>query len=319
MSLVSTADESAAIIAAGSQSFAAASRLLPRDVRERAQMLYAWCRHCDDVMDGQELGRGAFALTPTERATRLVELRARTQAALASPAPAGGLPFRALQLAAAGASEGSPPRIAAQLTTEHLDGFGMDVDPQPFADLDALLLYCWRVAGVVGVMMALVMDVAPDDLPTLRRAQDLGLAFQLTNIARDVGEDARNGRVYLPVDWLREAGLDTDPSRLLDPAFARALAGVVRRLVDAAEPFYLSAGEGLPALSLSCAWGIATARGAYREIGREVARRGEAALSARTSTTSLRKGALAIVALAPALGSRLPRRATPRPGLWSAI
>ena len=317
MSLVSTADESAAIIAAGSQSFAAASRLLPRDIRRRAQMLYAWCRHCDDVMDGQELGHGALALTSADRASRLAELRARTRDALASAAPAEGLPFRALQLAAA--NDGADPRIAARWTTEHLDGFAMDVEPQPFADIEALLLYCWRVAGVVGVMMALVMDVAPDDLPTLRRAQDLGLAFQLTNIARDVCEDARNGRVYLPVDWLQTAGLEPTGTALLAPDAAPAVSSVVGRLVAAAEPYYRSAGDGLPALSLPCAWGIAAARGVYREIGREVVRGGERALSTRVSTTGARKAALGVAALGPAVASRLPLPRRPRPDLWTAI
>ncbi|CAN5182754.1 phytoene/squalene synthase family protein [soil metagenome] len=315
----STADESAAIIAAGSQSFAAASRLLPRDIRQRAQMLYAWCRWCDDVMDGQELGHGALVLTSAERADRLAELRERTQAALASPAPAQGLPFRALQLAAAGGGEGAALRIAPRWTVEHLEGFAMDVEPRPFADLDALLLYCWRVAGVVGVMMALVMDVAADDLATLRRAQDLGLAFQLTNIARDVCEDARNGRVYLPVDWLAEVGLGPEPEGLLKPESAPAVADVVRRLVEAAEPYYRSSGAGLPVLSLSCAWGIATARGVYREIGREVARGGVETLARRVSTSGTQKAVLALTALGPALGSRLPLRPEPRPDLWTAI
>ncbi len=315
----STADESSAIIAAGSQSFAAASRLLPKDVRQRAQMLYAWCRWCDDVMDGQELGHGTLLLTSQERAARLAELRAHTQAALASPAPADGLPFRALQLAAAGVGEDAPLRIAPRWTVEHLDGFAMDVDPQPFPDLDALLVYCWRVAGVVGVMMALVMDVAPDDLATLRRAQDLGLAFQLTNIARDVLEDARNGRVYLPVSWLAEAGLETSPEALLDPAAAPHVAAVVRRLVEAAEPYYRSAGAGLAALPLSCAWGIATAQAVYRQIGRDVARGGEQALVRRVSTTGAQKAGLAAMALFPALASRVRRGNSPRADLWSAI
>ena len=213
------------VIAQGSQSFAGAARLLPAAQREGAQLLYAWCRWCDDVMDGQELGHGATALTADDRRERLAGLEHDTRAALAG-APAAAPAFAALARVAGvtGLSERWP--------LEHLRaGFALDVEPQPFADLPALLGYCWGVAGVVGVMMARVMGVAENDLPTLRRAQDLGLAFQLTNIARDVAEDARNGRVYLPADWLAEAGLAPEPSALLDPANAEAVSAVSMRLV----------------------------------------------------------------------------------------
>ena len=301
------------VIAQGSQSFAGAARLLPAAQREGAQLLYAWCRWCDDVMDGQALGHGAQALTIEERRDRLAGLERDTRAALsggACEAPA----FAALQrvAAATGLSERWP--------LEHLRaGFALDVDPRLFADLPALMDYCWGVAGVVGVMMARVMGVAEDDLDTLRRAQDLGLAFQLTNIARDVAEDARNGRVYLPADALAAEGLAPDPAAVLDPGRAPAVTAVRRGLVEAAEPYYASASAGLPALAFKAAWGIAAARAVYREIGREVVRRGTGALEARTVVPGGRKRLLAVGALGPALGSRLPRRSPPRPPLWSAL
>ena len=304
-----TAAASAAIIAAGSQSFAAAAKLLPARQRDDARRLYAWCRWCDDTMDGQALGHGAQALTADDRRSRLAELERATRSALEGE-PQTELPFQALQEVAA--RVGLEPRWPL----EHVAGFAADVEPAPFADLDALLVYCWGVAGVVGVMMARVMGVEADDLDTLRRAQDLGLAFQLTNIARDVGEDARNGRVYLPADVL--GGVAPTAEAVLDPVSASAVAAATRALVEAAEPYYASAMAGLPRLQLSAAWGIAAARAVYREIGREVVRRGEAALVRRTVIAAGRKRRLALAALAPALASRA-MRAAPRPALWSRV
>ena len=301
------------VIAAGSQSFAGAARLLPPAQREGARLLYAWCRWCDDVMDGQELGHGAQALTAADRRDRLARLERETRVALAGQ-PTQAPAFAALQRVA------SATGLSERWPLEHLRaGFALDVEPAPFADLPALMGYCWGVAGVVGVMMARVMGVAEDDVDTLRRAQDLGLAFQLTNIARDVAEDARNGRVYLPADALAAAGLPSKPAAVLDPAHAQAVAGVTRALVEAAEPHYASASAGLPALAFKAAWGIAAARAVYREIGREVVRRGPGALERRTVVSSARKRWLALTALGPALASRLPRRPDPRPPLWSAL
>ena len=305
------AARSEAVIAAGSQSFAAAARLLPARHREGARLLYAWCRWCDDVMDGQELGHGAAVLTVDDRRARLEALRASTRSALAGE-PQDQMPFAALGRVAA--QVGLSPRWPLA----HLDGFALDVEPRPFADLPDLMAYCWGVAGVVGVMMARVMDVAENDLDTLRRAQDLGLAFQLTNIARDVAEDARNGRVYLPVDALAAEGVAAQAQEVLAPAAAPAVTAATRALVAAAEPFYASAMGGLPALPFASAWGIAAARNVYREIGRRVDGRGEAALQARTVVPGGRKRWLAVAALAPALASR-GRRPTPRPPLWSAL
>ena len=306
------AARSEAVIAAGSQSFAAAARLLPARHREGARLLYAWCRWCDDVMDGQELGHGAAALTVADRRTRLEALRVSTRSALAGE-PQDQMPFAALGRVAA--QVGLSPRWPLA----HLDGFALDVEPRPFADLPDLMTYCWGVAGVVGVMMARVMGVAEDDVDTLRRAQDLGLAFQLTNIARDVAEDARNGRVYLPVDLLAARGVAAEPTAVLEPGSAAAVAQAACALVEAAEPFYASATGGLPALPFASAWGIAAARDIYREIGRRVAADGGAALAARTVVPSARKRWLALAALGPAVGSRLRWRPPPRPALWSAL
>ena len=300
---------SADIIAAGSQSFAAASALFDARTRAGAHLLYAWCRHCDDVVDGQALGRGREALTVDDRRARVAELEARTRSALAGD-PQDEAVFRGLQVTARDFG------VDARWPLEHLAGFAMDVEARTYADLDEVLLYCWRVAGVVGVMMAAVMGVAADDLPTLRRAQDLGLAFQLTNIARDVREDAENGRVYLPADRLRAAGVEATPAGVL-AAPGRA-AAVARELVAAAEPFYDSARAGLPSLPWRSAWAIAAARGVYREIGRKVVRAGPRALARRASTGAAEKAWLALQGGGLTLASRLSRPSS-RPELWTAF
>ena len=230
----------------GSKSFAAAAALFDAETRADAEMLYAWCRHCDDVIDGQTLGHG---MSPVADApARLEALYAQTRAAMAGERPTDPV-FAAFQTVAL--RRGIPERYALDM----IDGFAMDVNGRCYATLDELLEYCWGVAGVVGTMMALVMGVRPDDLSTLRRAQDLGLAFQLTNIARDIVEDARNDRVYVPGDWLAELGVPQDA--VADPAHRAAVAVLAKRLVDAAEPYYASARWGLRDLPVRCAWAIA--------------------------------------------------------------
>ena len=300
---------SARTIGAGSQSFAAASTLFDARTRAGAHLLYAWCRRCDDVVDGQALGHGREDLTAADRRARVAELERLTRSALAGE-PQDDPAFQGLQLVAREFA------IADRWPLEHLAGFAMDVEPATPADLDAVLLYCWRVAGVVGVMMARVMGVAADDLSTLRRAQDLGLAFQLTNIARDVREDAENGRVYLPADRLRAQGADPTAAGVL--AASAMAAAVARELVAAAEPFYDSAREGLPALPWRSAWAIAAARGVYRQIGRKVARAGDRALQRRASTNAAEKAWLLAQALALTASTR-GRRPRDRPPMWSAI
>ncbi|HZY19005.1 MAG TPA: phytoene/squalene synthase family protein [Ramlibacter sp.] len=281
----------------GSHSFAAAARLFDPATRESAVLLYAWCRHCDDVIDGQALGHGHVA-SPRSIDDRLRELEQRTLAACLGR-PDEDPVFEGL------ADVVRRHRIAHRLPMELLAGFAMDARATPYRTVADTLLYSWRVAGVVGVMMARIMGAR--NAQTLDRACDLGLAFQLTNIARDVVEDAALGRLYLPADWLAEEGLHgLDDVR--DPAHREALARVAARLVATAEPYYRSARAGIGELPLRCAWSIATARGIYREIGRKVSRYGAGAWDRRVSTSRTEKlwfvargagVALAVNAMAP--------------------
>lgn len=263
----------------GSQSFAAATRLFDTPTRESAVLLYAWCRHCDDVIDGQSLGHGQVQGERAGGLARLEQLRERTLDACRGR-PGDDPVFQGL------AEVVRRHGIAHALPMEHLDGFAMDVQDTHYANASDTLLYAWRVAGVVGVMMARVMGAERPG--TLDRACDLGLAFQLTNIARDVVEDATIGRLYLPADWLREEGIDGLPG-VLDPARREALARVAARLVAAAEPYYTSALAGIGELPLRCAWSIATARGIYRQIGRKVRSQGGRAWNERVATSRVEK------------------------------
>lgn len=298
-------------IAQGSQSFAAASRLFDAHTREGAVMLYAWCRHCDDVIDGQVLGHGqseVYRHGATARA-RLEQLVDATRMACAGK-PQGDPVFEGL------AEVVRRHRIPEPYLLEHLAGFRMDVEGRRYATLQDTLGYCWRVAGVVGVMMALVMGRR--DAATLDRACDLGIAFQLTNIARDVVEDASAGRVYLPEQWLAAEGI-LSPQDVADPSHRDGVARAAARLVDVADPYYASAVAGLAALPLRSAWSVATARGVYRAIGRKVRAQGAQAWDTRASTTSATKlwlvargAAVAVAARAVVLPPR-PRQLYSRP------
>jgi phytoene synthase len=166
-------------------------------------------------------------------------------------------------------------------------------------------------------MMAIVMGVSPDDRATLDRACDLGLAFQLNNIARDVVEDAEIGRRYLPGQWIDAAGLSRDDYAA--PAHRDTLAGVVKRLVDLAEGYEASARFGTPALPLRSAWAVLAAAGIYGGIGRKVRAGGAAALANRVSTSTAKKLGVVAASYAAALSRsrRWPSPGPSRTGLWT--
>src|SRR5690606_33303900 len=193
----------------GSKSFRLASRLFEPRLRDDVWLLYAWCRHCDDEIDGQDHGFALADVDEAERRRRLARLRRLTQQAL------GGEPVENPAFAAF-ARVARHHRIDPNWPLELLDGFAMDVDAARYACIEDTLRYCWGVAGTVGVMMAQIMGASTPE--TLRRAQDLGLAFQLTNIVRDIVEDAGAGRVYLPADWLAEAGVAASADAIADAA-----------------------------------------------------------------------------------------------------
>lgn len=306
------------MIRLGSRSFALAARLFDADTRHHAWMLYAWCRYCDDQIDGQNLGMRAAAAGPAgdvqdapgSPADRLERLRAETRRAFAGEALSEPV-FIGLQRVSTEC--GIPERHALEL----LAGFEMDVNGHEYRSFDDTLLYSYRVAGVVGVMMAQIMGVR--DVPTLQRAADLGIAFQLTNIARDVLDDAASGRCYLPASWLAEVGLSA--ATLAEPANRAAVARVTARLLDQAERYYQSADCGLQALPFRSAWAVSAALGIYRAIGRLVLQRGPQAWDRRVVVSTPRKLAQLTIGAWAALRARLFDRwlaSLPRPrDLWT--
>jgi phytoene synthase len=279
----------------GSKSFFTASLLLPPRVRAPATGLYAFCRVADDAIDGS-----------SEPARAVEQLRQRLDAVYAGR-PGPELADRALTCVV---ERHQIPRL---LLDALIEGFEWDVAGHHYDTIEDLHAYGARVAGTVGVMMALVMETR--SAQALARACELGVAMQLTNIARDVGEDARLGRLYLPAQWMREAGLDPEAWRAR-PEFDARLGSVVQRLIDESERLYARAECGVPALPRDCRPGIQAARLVYAEIGRAVQRQGLDSVSRRAVVGTRRKLALmarAAGALVFAPGHPLDLAAAPGP------
>jgi len=298
------------LIEQGSKSFARASKLFQAETRDSVTMLYAWCRYCDDVVDGQHLGFHCddASANPDSLATRVGILRTKTLEAY-DGAPQE-LEFKAL------ARVVEKHAIDQRYPLDLIAGFTMDAAETRYKTIEDTLAYCYHVAGCVGIMMAQVMGVR--DKPTLERACDLGIAFQLTNIARDVVADKALGRVYLPADWLAREGLS--PGTMAAPANRPQLFNVVDRLLRLADSYYDSASYGIARLPYRSAWAIASALRIYQAIGHDVRRKGALAWDERASTSRVRKlqivaGASLDAAMARSVGRLRP--APPRDALWT--
>lgn len=284
---LSSADVAAcdALLRSGSKSFAAAGRLLPAEVRAPATALYAFCRLADDAIDlspspseGLEIVRGRIAAAYEGRPAD-------------HPADRG--------FAAVVAAYELPRTLPEAL----VEGFAWDAERRCYRTIDELHGYAARVAGSVGVMMSLIMGVR--EPAALARATDLGLAMQLTNIARDVGEDARAGRLYLPLDWLASEGID--PARFLAaPGRHASVRRVVERLLGEADQLYRSSASGIARLPLRCRPAIHAARLIYADIGRSIGRARFDSVSTRARVTGGRKGALLAVSILAAAGWSSP-------------
>ncbi len=256
------------LLRGGSRSFFAASLLLPAFYRAPATALYAFCRVADDAIDEGPARNGALRRLH-ERLDRIYEGR-----------PEDDPVDRALT--------GVVHRfdVPDTLPRALLEGFQWDREERRYETLSDVYGYAARVAGTVGVMMAVLMGVR--SAPALARASDLGVAMQLTNIARDVGEDARAGRLYLPLSWLEEAGIDPEEF-LSDPRSSEALKECIQRLLDDAEALYDRSEAGIRQLPGACQPGIFAARSIYREIGRELERNGLDSVGERTVVSHTRK------------------------------
>ncbi|WP_291012643.1 phytoene/squalene synthase family protein [Hydrogenophaga sp.] len=266
------ADDLAACVAlmrTGSRTFFAASRLLPPRVRCAAIALYAFCRVADDLVDDGDLR--------LDQALAQLGLRLDH---IYDNDPLDHLEDRAL------AEVVRRHDLPRPLLDALLDGFAWDAQGRAYDTLEDLHDYGARVAGSVGAMMCWIMGVR--SAQALARACELGVAMQLTNIARDVGEDARKGRLYLPRQWLVDAGIDAD-AWLARPGCSPALQSVVDRLLVEADQLYTQASSGIALLPRDCRSAILAARLVYAEIGQQLRRNGLDPLAQRAVVPRSRK------------------------------
>ena len=277
-------------IRTGSLSFHAASKLLPARVRDPALALYAFCRLADDAVDDSD-----------DKAPAVLALRDRLDLVYAGR-PRNAPADRAF---AAVVQDFEMPRA---LPDALLEGLAWDAVGRRYHSLSELLDYAARVAAAVGAMMCVLMRVRSAD--ALARACDLGLAMQLTNIARDVGEDARAGRLYLPLQWMAAESIDPE-GFLARPVANAEITRLTQRLLAEADQLYLRAEAGVPALPLACRPGIYAARHVYAGIGGGVARGGFDSVTRRARTSGGQKlGWLALAVLRTGASALWPGPAT---------
>jgi phytoene synthase len=278
-----------------SRSFSLASRLLPARARLHAVAVYAWCRRVDDAVD----------LAPmASRTGVLVGLQAELATIYAGRRfddPVVSLFQRTVVERA----------IPVEYPRELLAGMNMDLQGHRYESMEDLLLYCYRVAGCVGLMMSHVMGVK--DERALRNAAHLGMAMQITNVCRDVQEDWQRGRLYVPEALLQHCGAPELARRLGGPfpddarvPVARAIAS----LLDEAEHYYASGDRGLPALSWQCAMAIRAARLVYSSIGREIRRAHCDPMAGRAIVPAHRKAVLMLRAFTDSVAA-LPAHLDP--------
>lgn len=265
------------LIRHGSHSFFMASLLLPPKTAIPATALYAFCRIADDLIDADHAGDAAIK-----------ELSQRLDA-IYQGNPGTAPEDRAL---AEVVSNYSIPRAMPDALIE---GLAWDASGRRYETLSELYDYAARVAGCVGAMMTLIMGTT--DRRAVARACDLGVAMQLTNISRDIGEDARMGRLYLPRRWFKQAGIDAD-KWLQDPVQTPQITAMCQRLLSYADVLYKRADAGIALLPFSCRAGIRAARVIYSDIGREIARQGFQTIDKRAIVPKSRKSLLLLKSIA---------------------
>lgn len=277
------AAEARAIIRRHSKSFSLASVLLGTDLRDRASGLYAYCRRADDAVD---------LVPPAEAPARVRELRAELDDVYAGRSLRDATLVELQRLVV----ETNIPRAYPEAL---LEGFEHDATGKDYETLDDLYHYCWCVAGSVGAMMCHVLGVRRER--AVKHGVHLGMAMQLTNIARDVTEDWERGRLYLP----RELAPALHDARR-SSAFPRALAGdaarAVRRLLAKADVLYASGDLGLRYLSFRSRLAVATARRVYSAIGQRILASGADVLAGRAIVPTPEKVAHVLGASVTAIG-----------------
>lgn len=255
----------------GSKSFFLAAQIFEKETFESVVLLYNWCRYCDDEID----------CTPqSQQLEKLQFLRSQTEAAVKNKHVVLE-PFVALRNIVQKYS------IPACYPLELINGMEMDVQKQTYDTISDLKLYCFRVAGVVGLMMAHIMRVS--DEKALAHACNMGMAMQLTNISRDVFTDAHLGRIYLPKSWLTKYQVPSSAKSFFVSVYHGRLASVTRLLLDEADALYRSGDDGIRFLNFRARLAILSARYIYSDIGRLVRSRGARAWQERTYVSFPRK------------------------------
>jgi len=272
------------------RSFDRAARLLPPATRDRVAVLYAFCRIVDDSVDE--------APTPAAARAAIEALEAEVRAASGRAAEPRATPRAVVEAFAAVLG---PEPLAIDAALELIHGVASDTERVRLADDRALLRYCYQVAGAVGLMMCPVLGVT--DRRALPHAIDLGIGMQLTNICRDVAEDASRDRVYLPTSRLRAHGVD--PEALPSGGAPRlAVARVTGELLALADRYYASADAGMRYIPLAPRQAILAASRLYRAIGLKLRRRGCDPLAGRTVVGPAEKAAWLLRALVDSLRPR---------------
>ena len=262
---------------ASGSSFYYSFLFLPKEQRLAITALYAFCREVDDIADEcQDLHvaqtklawwhteiNHLFADKPQHPVTKALALPVKTY------------------------------NLSEEHFHEIIDGMEMDLNFNRYEDFKQLQLYCYRVASVVGILSASIFGYT--NRQTLKYAHDLGMAFQLTNIVRDVGEDARRNRIYLPLDELKKAGVSEED--ILQGRESQAVKTLMEFQIERAETYYDKALRELPAEDQKSQKTGLMMAAIYRTLLREIKDSGaEKVLNAKTSIPNLRKFILAFKA-----------------------
>ncbi|HEY3433537.1 MAG TPA: presqualene diphosphate synthase HpnD [Rhodocyclaceae bacterium] len=255
--------------AASGSSFYYSFLFLPPERRQAIMALYAFCREVDDVVDE--------CSDPTLARAKLAWWRTEIAALFA------GKPDHPVTQALATAIKRFA--ITQELLQEIIDGMEMDLDMARYASFKDLNLYCYRVASVVGLLAAEIFGY--QDRHTLKYAHDLGLAFQLTNIIRDVGEDARRGRIYLPIDELQQ--FNVPAADLLEARYSDNFRALMEFQVQRAQSYYDKALAQLPAVDRKSQKAGLVMAAIYRTTLNEIVHDGYQVLDQRLSLTPVRK------------------------------
>ena len=247
---------------------------LPTERRRAIMALYAFCREVDDVVD--ECHDVSIA------STKLAWWRQEIERV------ADGQPQHPVGQALKGLTKSI--NLPKEQLLEIIDGMEMDLTQTRYLDFKGLSLYCYRVASVVGLLAAEIFGY--QDRQTQKYAHDLGMAFQLTNIIRDVGEDARRGRIYLPIDELQQ--FDVKAADILNARYSDNFRRLMEFQIERAERYYEQAFAQLPAGDRRAQRPGLVMAAIYRALLEEIHRDGCQVLTQRTSLTPLRKLWLAV-------------------------